>query len=61
MNTYAIINNEGKVVNMIVWNGVDAYSVPDGFTIELANESHLQKWKEQADALAIIMQAQSAE
>lgn len=47
MEKYAILASDGRIVNIIVWDGVSAYSVPDGFTIELANNSHLQKWNEQ--------------
>lgn len=47
MEKYAILASDGRIVNIIVWDGVSAYSVPDGFTIELANGSHLKKWNEQ--------------
>ena len=61
MNNYAIIASDGRIVNMIMWDGISEFAVPNGFTIELANETHLQKWREQAEALEIILQSMSSE
>ena len=33
MDNYAIVNSEGKVINMIIWDGVSTYSPPSGCQI----------------------------
>lgn len=33
MDSYAVVNSESKVINIIIWDGVSPYSPPDGFQL----------------------------
>lgn len=34
MIRYAVLNSEGKILNIVIWNGEDEYLLGDGCSIE---------------------------
>lgn len=38
MDRYVLIDNEGYRVNTVLWDGSNAWDIPDGYTVQLESE-----------------------
>ena len=38
VNKYLVLNEEKQVVNVILYDGVSMYQIPDGYSLELATD-----------------------